>query len=846
MTRIANGLSRQLTTVCVLVCVAASTHAQVAPTHHSDETVSVSISAEKTVLQENEDSSIELVVESDRPVTDRLTVQLTTGGTATRDLDYELETTQVIFKDGDEAATIRLLPIRDWVWEGDETIEIEVGRFLGNGQAGNPGKVEITLEDDEKQPEDGEPETVQVRYLSDISVFNYMRIEEDTVRVAIIAINPAAVDSQATSVTTSLYEDTSFKDPILEKTMDVPSLESSRRSAFSAWVEIPLENLKPSSTYYGQALVETYEGEAYTYNNDSNFGFTLNEIGEVVAQCTRSNSRQSTGTDPLLSEQWYIHNDGQKSFAANPATPGEDLHMRDTMAAEITGRDIQIAVVDTGLEICHPDLHDNIEPDASFNFLAEPGLTNSVFGSTATDPFNPETWGDHGTSIAGLAAGMANNAIGIRGIAPNAKLRGFNYLASFLPNSAYDSLGGSLSNPNSTDVDVFNMSYGATVWRKPDIDLYRLFEFGTAELRDGNGSIYVKSAGNGWRSCNFIFHPIHRGIGCKTSSIDYLNRLPYILVIGALDADSKPAPYSSRGSNLWVSAPAGWWGRNQPALLTTDQIGSERGYHHWRSYGLRPGNQLSQGDFISTFNGTSGSAAIVSGIVALLLEANPELTWRDIKHILAKSARQVHLDSPPTKAAIGNDVVTLMHEWQLNGAGYAYHERYGFGAIDVDHAIELIQTYKADSLGRFQKSDWLEPNRAVFDRIPDADGKGVTIEIDVEFPRKTGIQLEPVKEAFANSNIEMVHLRVEFTHDDISELGVTLTSPSGMKSIVNPIFNNALPRDYFRSETLVFASSEFYGESPVGTWQVHVLDASEGNTGRIFEVEILFYYGEHP
>lgn len=86
-----------------------------------------------------------------------------------------------------------------------------------------------------------------------------------------------------------------------------------------------------------------------------------------------------------------------------------------------------LAIVDTGLEICHPDLAANIEEGKSFNF-------GVAAGSSITDPFNHNTLGDHGTSVAGVAAAVADNGLGGRGVAPGVQLRGFNVGAeSFLP-----------------------------------------------------------------------------------------------------------------------------------------------------------------------------------------------------------------------------------------------------------------------------------------------------------------------------------------------------------------------------------------------------------------------------
>lgn len=60
--------------------------------------------------------------------------------------------------------------------------------------------------------------------------------------------------------------------------------------------------------------------------------------------------------------------------------------------------------------------------------------------------------------------------------------------------------------------------------------------------------------------------------------------------------------------------------------------------------------------------------SVVSGVVALMLEANPNLGWRDVQDILARTAQPV-LDDPENKSL------------QVNGAGLAHSNWYGFGIV---------------------------------------------------------------------------------------------------------------------------------------------------------------------
>ena len=492
-------------------------------------------------------------------------------------------------------------------------------------------------------------------------------------------------------------------------------------------------------------------------------------------------------------------------------------------------------MADTGLEICHPDLEPNIEPGLSYNFNA-----STWRGAHADDPFLPTVLGDHGTSVAGLIAAAADNGVGGRGVAPAARLRGFNFLSFPVLSSYLDSLGMSGENPRSDDVHVFNMSFGSAGGAANlPVDEEEAFRVGVADLRDGLGALYVKAAGNQFDDCTKVDdegRPVAPGLdlsaelGCFSANRDGENNLPYVIVTGGFSADGKRSSYSVAGAGLWVVAPGGEDGADHPAVITTDQMGGDRGY------GLIPrglaagdeGNPL--GDYTSIFNGTSAAAPHASGVIALLLETQPALTWRDVKYVLAKTARQLDADIPRVRVAFGGVPAVLQHGWITNGAGYSFHNWYGFGAIDVDAAVGLAATHTPDSLGVFTESSPIRLASAA--AIPDHDGGGLT-------------QTQSVTGLSHTANIEAVQLRIEMTHPDPWELGIELTSPAGTRSIVNPVFNHAL-NGVANTLDWTILSNTFYGEQPTGEWTLNVIDVAEGNTGTLDTWSLIFYLGEHP
>ena len=164
----------------------------------------------------------------------------------------------------------------------------------------------------------------------------------------------------------------------------------------------------------------------------------------------------------------------------------------------------------------------------------------------------------------------------------------------------------------------------------------------------------MKSAGNSFFACESIEHTIRGEIGCSSSNGDPTHSVPFLVVVGALNASDTRAGYSSTGSNLWISAPAGEYGDRFPASISTDQQGRDRGYVILSNRGLANQDMLNPtGNYISTFNGTSAAAPNASGAIAVLLSANPDLTWRDVKYILAKTARKIDPDIRPVSIAFG-------------------------------------------------------------------------------------------------------------------------------------------------------------------------------------------------
>ena len=804
-------------------------------------TISLSVSGDASI-EEADNPKVQVNVRLDAPARGYIGVRLHFAGTADRDRDYAVDVDGFTIPPNASSATAEIDVYRDFEDEGDETIEVSVGAFTGRAQLGAASSVTLTLLDGEAAAVDKAPPRMLE---GDAALLPLLfGVTEDAVMLVVIAITPSSATEPVPLVaqwSTDIDFDT---DVHLIGMYEIPPSDNGFDLFFGGLRQfvLPLSELAPNGNYFFRAYLgePPSGGLAGLGPNVYLNGFATNADGLVTARCEAPHrTPDAAGIDPLFAEQWHLRNTGQTAFSDRAGTAGADLRMTAAIDAGRNGAGVKLAVVDSGLEICHPDLAANTAAGGSFNF-GFPGTP----GASPTDPFNFSTLGDHGTSVAGIAAAAANNGYGGRGVAPEVTLVGFNPLEAVgaeddpeaeAPTAMLLSLGASEANPDSASVDIFNMSFGYEApSENAQEEWVRLFEMGSERLRSGRGALYVKAAGNSFGDCDQA-HPFNREVGCLSSNSDPDHNLPWLTVVGGFNADDLRASYSSAGANLWVVGPSGEDGAESPAMITTDQAGALSGYGQLVPFGLTSEHPLNRdGDYVSIFGGTSSAAPAVAGAIAVLLGVNPDLTWRDVKHVLAASARMIDPDIAEVRAAFNGTPYVAQHAWHTNAAGYDFHNWYGFGAVDIDAAVAMASEYTPDNLGDFVESEWFD---AAVDAemplaIPDADGAGASAALQVAGLPDT-------------ANIEAVVLEIAVEHTNALDLGVTLRSPAGTASVVNPPLNTVLEGyDGLRDWHLL--SNAFYGENPNGEWTVHVADLAAEDTGSLTGWRLRFYYGEHP
>ena len=321
-----------------------------------------------------------------------------------------------------------------------------------------------------------------------------------------------------------------------------------------------------------------------------------------------------------------------------------------------TGRGVVVNVVDSGMEIAHEDLKYNV-------------VCGSINFNGGTDPTNTDSSGDHGTSVAGIIAASSNN-VGGRGIAPEASLIAYNLLYPGLYNNIND-IRAILAT-----ADINNQSYGRfPIYDiKADSAVEDAYIEGASSGRSGKGKIYVKGAGNNFFNsfynpiftCTYIIEGRRFNLAlalfteyfasCGNPNMDPYNTLPYNIVVAAMNASGTKASYSATGSAILISGFGGEIGLSSPAMITTDQSGCNKGYARSSSRndfnkGSLP-NVNQNCNYTSTFNGTSSATPTVAGVVALMLEANSNLSWRDVRHILVNTAKKVDSSRPANKTLL--------------------------------------------------------------------------------------------------------------------------------------------------------------------------------------------------
>ncbi|XP_006996032.2 proprotein convertase subtilisin/kexin type 5 isoform X1 [Peromyscus maniculatus bairdii] len=456
-----------------------------------------------------------------------------------------------------------------------------------------------------------------------------------------------------------------------------------------------------------------------------------------------SRAQSTYFNDPKWPSMWYMH------CSDNTHPCQSDMNIEGAWKRGYTGKNIVVTILDDGIERTHPDLMQNYDALASCDVNG-----NDLDPMPRYDASNENK---HGTRCAGEVAAAANNSHCTVGIAFNAKIGG----VRMLDGDVTDMVEAKSVSYNPQHVHIYSASWG------PDDDgktvdgpaplTRQAFENGVRMGRRGLGSVFVWASGNGGRSKDHC------------SCDGYTNSIYTISISSTAESGKKPWYLEECSSTLATTYSSGE--SYDKKIITTD---------------LRQ-------RCTDNHTGTSASAPMAAGIIALALEANPFLTWRDVQHVIVRTSRAGHLNA---------------NDWKTNAAGFKVSHLYGFGLMDAEAMVMEAEKWTTvpqqhvcvESTDRQIRT--IRPNSAVRS-IYKASGCSDNPNHHVNY-------------------LEHVVVRITITHPRRGDLAIYLTSPSGTRSqlLANRLFDHSM--EGFKNWE--FMTIHCWGERAAGDWVLEVYD----------------------
>ena len=461
-----------------------------------------------------------------------------------------------------------------------------------------------------------------------------------------------------------------------------------------------------------------------------------------------------TPDDSLFGDQWHLQNTGQ----TNGGVSGEDVNITGAWN-NYRGSGIVIGIVDDGLDWNHADLDNYYADTLDYDFCNNDG-----------DP-TPSSNDGHGTSAAGVAAAAGNNSIGVSGAAPLASLAGLQLISC----STTDTREGNALSHERQSIDIYSNSWGPSdngrTVEAPGPLMMAAFENDVDQGRGGLGNVITWAAGNGLDDDD-------------NSNYDGYANSRHTIAVTAVTHKGEQSWYAEPGANILVAAPSDGDGEG----ITTTDIEGNGGYEN--------------GDYTDGFGGTSSATPLASGVIALMMDANPNLAYRDIQHILVQTCRK-------------NDASDS--SWSSNGAGHIVSHKYGFGVVDASAAVNLALNWNnVDEEISFLSGN-IDMNNL---NIPD-NSNAVTDTVSVS---------ESIK-------VEHVEVIVDISHDYRGDLEIILTSPQGTQNILSE--KHADSGNNWNN--WMFTSVHNWDEDSTGNWTISVQDQGNEDDGTFHDWELNIY-----
>jgi subtilisin family serine protease len=477
--------------------------------------------------------------------------------------------------------------------------------------------------------------------------------------------------------------------------------------------------------------------------------------------------------------QWHLKAATINNVQINAHANVESAH------AITLGAGATIAIIDDSVDIDHPEFASSGKIVAARNATTENDDPRPVF-------VHPRFGDNHGTACAGVAC--ADGVAGASGVAPRAKLvpiRLVSGLGSHQEAKAFEWAADH-------GADIISCSWGPADgdWFDPDDavhnqivpiapDTKTAIDYATTHGRGGKGCIVLFAAGN----------------GNERVENDGYASYEKVIAVAACNDRGKRSVYSDFGAAVWCAFPSNDSAHTEsghPAPLTsgitttdwTDRATGPRGY--------------GAGNYTQTFGGTSSACPGAAGVAALILSVNPQLSWSEVKDILARSCDRIDPQGG---------------QYDANGRSPLY----GFGRLNALKAVELA---------RPRPESTATVSRTFNAPLPDLQTVTVALEVGDDHL------------------IESVVVDLDVRHTYIGDLLITLLPPPalGAGDIVLHDRKGGATKNIKRKFTVaeVTSLSKVQGKQSKGTWQLRIQDTAQADAGTlvVFGLEFKFASGE--
>jgi len=227
--------------------------------------------------------------------------------------------------------------------------------------------------------------------------------------------------------------------------------------------------------------------------------------------------------------------------------------------------------------------------------------------------------------------------------------------------------------------------------------------------------------------------------------------------------------------------------------------------------------------------GTSASAPIAAAIVALALESNPNLTWRDMQHIVIRTSKPrllIHRDS------------MVKDKWRTNGVGREYSHHYGYGLMDAGAMVEMAKDWQTVPEQKMCTKRIIEKdNHFQYRAVHPNHTEKKPINIDFYLTKSDCNRDSRI------SKMEHVIVRLDMQSSRRGDMKLVLISPAGTESVIMDYRKYDSSNRGFHDHDLL--TVHMWDENPYGVWRLKVINlgGSQGRktTGVIRKFDIVIY-----